>query len=96
MASKHQEKWTELCRPLFLSPYRKCNIFQIIVQIVLVFINQFGKTCFEGFVGPFIKAISLRVACTGHRTSDPKLFAILGIHLVKYKVFRKVTCEDVY
>ena len=51
------------------------------VAIIFVLIDKLGKMHFQGLIGAFIKAITLGMVCTCHRSLDVKPFAKLCVDL---------------
>ena len=54
MAIEHEEEWGVVGRPLSLGAHAKCDLFQVIVLVILMFTRQFAQSSYECLIGSTI------------------------------------------
>ena len=54
MAIEHEEEWGVVGRPLSLCAHAKCDLFQVVVLVILMFTGQLAQSCFECLIGSTI------------------------------------------
>ena len=54
MAIEHEEEWGVVGRPLSLCAHAKCDLFQVVVLVILMFTRQLAQSGFECLIGSTI------------------------------------------
>ena len=54
MAIEHEEEWGIVGRPLSLCAHDKCDPFQVVVLVILIFTRQLAQSGFECLIGSII------------------------------------------
>ena len=47
MAIEHEDEWGVFGRPLSLCAHAKCDLFQVVVPVILMFTRQLAQSGFE-------------------------------------------------
>ena len=55
MAIEHEEEWGVVGRPLSLCANAKCDLFQVVVLVILMFTRQLAQSGFECLIGATIR-----------------------------------------
>ena len=54
MTIEHEEEWGVVGRPLSLCAHAKCDLFQVVVLVILMFTRQLAQSGFECLIGSTI------------------------------------------
>ena len=54
MAIEHEEEWGVVGQPLSLCAHTKCDLFQVVVLVILMFTRQLAQSRFECLIGSTI------------------------------------------
>ena len=79
MAIEHEEEWGVVGRPLSLCAHAKCDHFQVVVLVILMFTRQLAQSDFECLIGSTINP-------DGHAMVGNSIRVILGQSEKEYQL----------